>query len=176
MEDVLVPWGGRVKFPVFELRAMFQSLIDDPRLCKELLIDWNNPSSIPPYDKDYVDLIHSMEWYHDTYKLYNIQDGMFVVLCGLLFSLDHTNVARNDCKGIECLFSLFQSSLRSLGTDHGHGTPLGSCLNSRQMIPKDRMPLHFTVSFLSYYEVCERPTHLEVSSQMCWDLMAFNEP
>jgi hypothetical protein len=45
------------------------------RLCKELLIDWNNPSSIPPYDKDYLDEIHSMEWYHDTYKLYNIQDG-----------------------------------------------------------------------------------------------------
>jgi hypothetical protein len=51
MEDVLVPWGGRVKFPVFEFRAMFQSLIDDPRLCKELLINWSNPSSIPPYDK-----------------------------------------------------------------------------------------------------------------------------
>jgi hypothetical protein len=37
MEDVLVPWGGRVKFPIFEFQAMFQSLIDDPRLCKELL-------------------------------------------------------------------------------------------------------------------------------------------
>jgi hypothetical protein len=72
MEDVLVPWGGRVKFPVFEFRAMFQSLIDDPRLCKELLINWKNPSSIPPYDKDYLDEIHSAEWYHDTYKLYNI--------------------------------------------------------------------------------------------------------
>jgi hypothetical protein len=45
MEDVLVPWGGRVKFPLFEFQAMFQSLIDDPRLLKELLIDWNNPSS-----------------------------------------------------------------------------------------------------------------------------------
>jgi hypothetical protein len=44
------------------------------------------------------------------------------------------------------------------------------------MIPKDRMPLLFTVSFLSYFEVFERPTHLEVSSQMCWDLIAFNEP
>jgi hypothetical protein len=72
MEDVLVPWGGRVKFPVFEFRAMFQSLIDDPRLRKELLINWKNPSSIPPYDKDYLDEIHSAEWYHDTYKLYNI--------------------------------------------------------------------------------------------------------
>jgi hypothetical protein len=69
MEDVLVPWGGRVKFPVFEFRAMFQSLIDDPRLPKELLINWNNSSSIPPYDKDYLDEIHSAEWYHDTYKL-----------------------------------------------------------------------------------------------------------
>jgi hypothetical protein len=37
MEEVLVPWGGRIKFPVFEFWAMFQSLIDDPRLCKELL-------------------------------------------------------------------------------------------------------------------------------------------
>jgi hypothetical protein len=59
MEDVIVPWGGRVKFPVFEFRAMFQSLIDDPWLGKELLIDWNNPSSIPPYNKDYLDEIHS---------------------------------------------------------------------------------------------------------------------
>jgi hypothetical protein len=88
MEDVLLPWGGKVKFPVFEFRAMFQNLIDDPRLRKELLIDWNNPSSIPPYYKDYLDEIHSMEWYNDTYKLYNIQDGMFVVLCGLIFCLD----------------------------------------------------------------------------------------
>jgi hypothetical protein len=40
MEDVLVPWGGRVNFPVFEFWAMFQSLIDDPRLRKELLINW----------------------------------------------------------------------------------------------------------------------------------------
>jgi hypothetical protein len=32
MEDMLVPWGGRVKFPVFEF--------------------WVNPSSIPPYIKD----------------------------------------------------------------------------------------------------------------------------
>jgi hypothetical protein len=72
MEDVLVPWGDRVKFPVFEFRAMFQSLIDDPRLHKELLINWNNPSSINPYDKDYLDEIHSAEWYHDTYKLYSI--------------------------------------------------------------------------------------------------------
>ncbi len=86
MEDVLVAWGGRVKFPVFKFQAMFQSVIDDSRLCKELLTDWNNPSSIPPYDKDYLDEIHSMEWYHDTYKLYNIQDGTFVVLCGLIFS------------------------------------------------------------------------------------------
>jgi hypothetical protein len=31
---------------------------------------------------------------------------------------------------------------------------LGSCLNLGQMVPKDRMPLLFTVSFLSYYEVC----------------------
>jgi hypothetical protein len=38
MEDVLVPWGGRVKFPVFEFWAMFQSQIDDPRLHKELLV------------------------------------------------------------------------------------------------------------------------------------------
>jgi hypothetical protein len=53
--------GGSVKIPVFEFWAMFQSLIDDPRLCNELLIDWNNPSSNPPYDKDYLDEIHSME-------------------------------------------------------------------------------------------------------------------
>jgi hypothetical protein len=104
MEDVLVPWGGRVKFPVFEFWAMFQSLIDDPRLRKELLINWNNPSSIPPYDKDYLDEIHSAEWYHDSYKLYNIQDGTFVVLCGLIFFLDRTHVAGNDRQGIECLF------------------------------------------------------------------------
>jgi hypothetical protein len=104
MEDVLVPWGGKVKFPVFEFQAMFQSLIDDPRLRKELLIDWNNPSIISPYDKDHLDEIHSMKWYHDTYKLYHIQDGMFVVLCGLIFSLDHTRVARNDHHDIECLF------------------------------------------------------------------------
>jgi hypothetical protein len=104
MEDILVPWGGRVKFPVFEFRAMFQSLIDDPRLRKELLINWKNPSSIPPYDKDYLDETHSAEWYHDTYKLYNIQDGRFVVLCGLIFFLDRTHVAGNDRQGIECLF------------------------------------------------------------------------
>jgi hypothetical protein len=92
---------------------------------------------------------------------------MFVVLCRLIFFLDCTHVAGNDRQG---------TSLGSLGTDHGHGTPLGSCLNLKQMIPKDRMPLLFTVSFLSYYKVCERRTHLEVSSQMCWDLMGFNEP
>jgi hypothetical protein len=149
---------------------MFQSLIDDPRLRKELLINWNNPSSIPPYDKDYLDEIHSAEWYHDTYKLYNIQDGTFVVLCGLIFFLDHTHVAGNDRQGIECLFftlSIIPWQFRNRSW---------SCLNLRQMIPKDRMPLLFTVSFLSYYEVCERHTHLEVSSQMCWDLMAFNKP
>ncbi len=104
MEDVLVPWGGRVKFPVFEFWAMFQSLIDDPRLHKELLIDWNNPSSIPSNDKDYLDEIHSMEWYHETYKFCNIQDSTFVVLCGLIFFLDCTHIARNDCQGTECLF------------------------------------------------------------------------
>ena len=38
------------------------------------------------------------------------------------------------------------------------------------------MPLDSTVSFLSYYRVCERPIHLGVSSQMSWDLMAFNKP
>jgi hypothetical protein len=53
---------------------------------------------------------------------------------------------------------------------------LGSCLNLRQMIPGDRMPLLFTTSFLSYYEACKRHTQLEVSSQMCWDLISFNEP
>jgi hypothetical protein len=104
MEDVLVPWGGRVKFPVFEFRAMFQSLIDDPRLHKELIINWNNPSSIPPYDMDDLDEIHSAESYHDTYKLYIIQDGTFVVLCGLIFFLDCTHVAGSDWQGIECLF------------------------------------------------------------------------
>jgi hypothetical protein len=175
MEDVLVPWGGRVKFSVFQFWAMFQSLVDDPRLHKKLTGTIHQVS----LHMIRITLIRSIPWngimIHTSFS-YNIQDGMFVVLCGLLFSLDHTNVARNDCQGIECLFSLFQSSLRSLGTDHGYGTLLGSCLNSRRMIPKDRMPLHFTVSFLSYYEVCKRPTHLEVSSQMCWDLMAFNEP
>jgi len=105
MEDVLVPWGeGRVKFPVFDFRSMFQSLIDDPRLRKELLVDWNNPSSVPPYDQEYLNEIHSAEWYHDTYELYNIQDGTFVVLCGLIFFLDRTHVAGNDHQGIECLF------------------------------------------------------------------------
>jgi hypothetical protein len=178
MEDVHVPWSGRVKFPVFEFWAMFQSLIDDPRLHKELLINWNNPSSIPLYDKDYLDEIHSAEWYHDTYKLYNIQDGMLVVLCGLkFFSWTVLMLPEMTARVSSVYFSLFQSSLRSSGTDHGHGAPLGSCLNLRQMIPKDRMPLHHvTVSFLSYYKGCKRPTHLEVSSQMCWDLMAFNKP
>jgi hypothetical protein len=78
MEDMLVPWGGRVKFPFFEFQAMFQSLIDDPRLCKELLINWNNQSNIPPYDKDYLDEIHSAEWYHDTYKLYKKHSGWHI--------------------------------------------------------------------------------------------------
>jgi hypothetical protein len=103
----------------------FQSLIDDPRLRKELRINWNNPSSIPPYDKDYLDEIHSAEWYHDTYKLCNIQDGMFVVLCGLIFFLDRTHVAGNDRQVLSVYSSHFQSSLGSLGTDHGHAPPPG---------------------------------------------------
>jgi hypothetical protein len=52
-------------------------------------------------------------------------------------------------------FWLFQSSLGSLRTDHGHDAPLGSCLNSRQMIPKDRKPLCSTMSFLSPWGVRE---------------------
>jgi hypothetical protein len=55
-------------------------------------------------------------------------------------------------------YSHIQSSLGSLGTDHGHGALLGSCLNLGQMIPKDRTPLLLTMSFLSYYEVCKRHT------------------
>jgi hypothetical protein len=143
MEDVLVPWGGRVKFPVFEFWAMFQqSLIDDPRLHKELLIDWNNPSSIPPYNNDYLDEIHSVEWYHDTYKLYNIQDGTFVVLCGLICFLDHTHVAGNDFQVIKCLFLTLSIIPRKFRNRSWSWHPLGSCLNLRQMIPKDRTPLH----------------------------------
>jgi hypothetical protein len=104
---------------------MFQSLIDDPRLRKELLINWNNPSSIPPYDKDYLDEIHSTEWYHDTYKLYNIQDGTFVVLCRLIFFLEHTHVARNDWQGIECLFFTLSIIPRKFKNRSWSWCPLG---------------------------------------------------
>jgi hypothetical protein len=95
MEDMPVPWGGRVKFPLFEFQAMFQPKSNWWPKAAQGATNWVEQSI--KYE------IHSMEWYHDTYKLYNIQDGTFVVLCRLIFSLDHTHVARNDCQGIKCL-------------------------------------------------------------------------
>jgi hypothetical protein len=70
---------------------------------------------------------------------------MFVVLCGLIFSWTILMSPEMTGRVSSVSSSHFQSSLGSLWTDHGHGTPLGSCLNLRQMIPKDRTPLLFTV-------------------------------
>jgi hypothetical protein len=101
---------------------------------------------------------------------------MFVVLCGLIFFLDHTHIAGNDHQGIQHLFFTLSIIPWKFRNRSWSWCPMGSCLNSMQIIPKDIMPLHSTMSFLSYYRVCQRPTHLGGSSQMAWDLMAFNEP
>jgi hypothetical protein len=105
MEDVLVPWGGRVKLPVFEFRAMFQSLIDDPRLCKELLANQLEQSI------KYPSLWQGLLWWDSfhwmvSWYIQALQHSGWHVCSSLrpYFFLDYTHVARNDRQGIECLF------------------------------------------------------------------------
>ena len=107
MESVIVPGSGRVHFPVFDFWAMVLSLLDDPRICPHLLINWENPSSILPFDIEFLDDIHSANWYHETHKIH-ITAGTNQVLMGIIiFFIDQTHTSNKDHTGCECVnFSL----------------------------------------------------------------------
>jgi hypothetical protein len=106
METIIAPWGGPCTFPVFNFPSMFHSLLDDPRCCNNLLIDWEHPSCVPHHKIGLLDDVHSAKWYTDTHHM-QIQSDSNEVLCGIILFIDQMFTADNDCQGSECpLFTL----------------------------------------------------------------------
>jgi hypothetical protein len=83
--------GGTLSFPTFNFEAMFVSLLDDTRIQQHLLINWDDPSKPPPFNKKELDEIHSGSWHRKTSSklLTTIND----ILCGIIFFIDRTHVA-----------------------------------------------------------------------------------
>jgi hypothetical protein len=98
--------GGMVSFPIFDFQSMFLSLIDDPRIKGNLLINWDDPSAPPPFDSGFRDEIHSGMWHEQTSaKL--LTSNSNDILCGIILVFDHTHVADKDKLSLEpVLFSL----------------------------------------------------------------------
>lgn len=98
--------GGTVSFPVFDFRSMFVSLIDDPRMKDHLLVNWEEPSSPPPFDGGRLDEIHSGMWHQRTSEKL-IKNNSDEILCGIILFIDRTHVADKDKLSLEpVLFSL----------------------------------------------------------------------
>jgi hypothetical protein len=98
--------GGTVSFPVFDFRSMFVSLIDDPRMKDHLLVNWEEPSSPPPFDGGSLDEIHSGMWHQRTSEKL-IKNNSNEILCGIILFIDRTHVADKDKLSLEpVLFSL----------------------------------------------------------------------
>jgi hypothetical protein len=98
--------GGTVSFPVFDFRSMFLSLIDDPRIKDHLLVNWDSPSSPPPFDSGILDEIHSGVWHQSTTEKFITNDSNDI-LCGIILAIDRTHVADKDKLSLEpVLFSL----------------------------------------------------------------------
>ena len=83
--------GGTLSFPTFNFEAMFVSLLDDTRIQQHLLINWDDPSKPPPFNKKELNEIHSGSWHRKTSSklLTTIKD----ILCGIIFFIDRTHVA-----------------------------------------------------------------------------------
>jgi hypothetical protein len=98
--------GGTVSFPVFQFESMFLSLIDDPRIKDHLLINWEDPSSLPTFDSGFLDEIHSGMW-HERTSAKLLKKNSNEVLCGIILAVDRTHVADKDKLSLEpVLFSL----------------------------------------------------------------------
>jgi Plavaka transposase len=100
--------SGTVSFPVFDFKTMFLSLIDDPHITGHLLINWEEPSTPPPFDSGSLDETHSGLWHECTSaKLVTPQRND--IFCGIILAVDCTYVADNKDKLLlePVLFSLF---------------------------------------------------------------------
>jgi hypothetical protein len=83
--------GGTSSFPTFNFESMFISLLDDTRIKPHLLINWNNPSKPPPFNKNKLDEIHTGRWHSRTSR--NLLTTRNDILCGILLFIDRTHVA-----------------------------------------------------------------------------------
>jgi hypothetical protein len=84
--------GSRMlSFPTFNFEAMFVSLLDDTRIQQHLLINQDDPSKPPPFNKKELNGIHSGLWHWKTSSklLTTIKD----ILCGIIFFIDRTHIA-----------------------------------------------------------------------------------
>jgi hypothetical protein len=69
-------------------------------------VNWDKPSSPPPFDPRYLDEIHSGEWYKETCEQM-IRSDSNDILCGIVLAIDRTHVADKDKLSLEpVLFSL----------------------------------------------------------------------
>ena len=74
-------------FPVFDFPSMFHSLLDDPRCCSNLLIDWEHSSCVPCHKIGWLDDVHSAKWYADNHHM-QIEGDSNEVLCGIILFID----------------------------------------------------------------------------------------
>ena len=86
--------GGTLEFPVFEFESMFCDLIDDVRVSKHLLINFDDPTKTPEYNNQFLDEVHSGSWHRRTSDL--LLEDENDVLCGIIFFFDRTHVANKD--------------------------------------------------------------------------------
>jgi hypothetical protein len=80
--------GGTVSFPVFDFQSLFLSLIDNPQIKGHLLINWEEPSALPPFDSGSLDEIRSRMWHEQT-SAKSLTSNSHDVLCGIILAVTH---------------------------------------------------------------------------------------
>jgi hypothetical protein len=76
--------GGRtLDFHVFKFESMFYDLIDDHRNAPHLLINFDSPNKLPPFNAQFLDEVYMGKWHRLT--SWQFLEGPNDVLCGVIF-------------------------------------------------------------------------------------------
>jgi len=85
-KNVDLAGGGSAQVSVFDFRNQVVDLLTDPRLVDDLLINWENPSEPPPFDKTKISKVLMGDWYSRTHSdTITCSDQL---LAGLILGID----------------------------------------------------------------------------------------
>ena len=117
--------GGVSTLTHFNFRAMLLSLLSDPRIYNNLIINWDNPNKSVHYNSSEVSDVHTGQWFKNTQQEMCIEHNH--ILCPLILACDRAHCDEGDKNRLSLEPMLFTLAIipQELRTKEWAWRPLG---------------------------------------------------